>query len=287
MFATIGRSWEFAKISYRVLWDFKQLIVFPIFSATAAILVTASFVWPLWQSGTLEQWISVSEQEGTEGNVGMYITLFLFYFLNYFVIIFFNSALTACAMKVVGGEPPSIGYGLRMAGSRIHQIFGWALVSAVIGVVLRAIEGANERAGQFIAAILGSAWTALTFFVVPVIVMEGLSPVAAFKRSLGILKSTWGEALMGNFSLGFLGFLLTVPVVLLTGVLVYGAVQSGSIVLLVVASVLGVGLIALSIATSAAADVVFKAILFNHATGKTLPDNIDTASLSDAFVSRS
>ncbi|MHC4804421.1 MAG: hypothetical protein ACYTFF_20295 [Planctomycetota bacterium] len=41
MFATIGRSWQFAKISYGIVWDFKKLIVFPLLSTLAAILVIA------------------------------------------------------------------------------------------------------------------------------------------------------------------------------------------------------------------------------------------------------
>ena len=284
MFATIGRSWEFAKISYRILWDFKKLIVFPVISSAAAIVVTASFLLPLWGTGMLAKWTSADE---TSSSLSMWVTLFIFYFANYFVIVFFNSALTACALKVLSGQPPTIGDGLRMAASRTPQIFGWAVLSAFIGVALRAIENANEKAGQFIAAILGSAWTALTFFVVPVVVIEGLGPIEAFKRSLGILKSTWGEALVGNFSLGFLGLLVTLPALLIAGLLGYAAVSAGSMVLMVAAIVLGVGLIALCAATSAAADVIFKAVLFNYATGKTLPESIDTTSLSDAFASRS
>ena len=32
MFDKFRRSWEFAKISYGIIWDFKSLIIFPIFS---------------------------------------------------------------------------------------------------------------------------------------------------------------------------------------------------------------------------------------------------------------
>ncbi|MHC4903966.1 MAG: hypothetical protein ACYTGD_20225 [Planctomycetota bacterium] len=55
MFATIGRSWQFAKISYGIVWDFKKLIVFPLLSTLAAILVIASFAAPLWATGRRER----------------------------------------------------------------------------------------------------------------------------------------------------------------------------------------------------------------------------------------
>ena len=142
MFATIGRSWQFAKISYGIVWDFKKLIVFPLLSTVAAVLVIASFAAPLWGTGTLESWMATADPESgvtatTADQVAMYGTLFLFYFCNYFVIVFFNSALTACALKVVNGEVPTIGYGLSTAGKRLPQIVGWAFVSALIGVKWR------------------------------------------------------------------------------------------------------------------------------------------------------
>ena len=126
MFATIGRSWEFAKISYGILWDYKGLVVFPILSTIAAVLVMASFIAPLWAGGTLEQWMALAgdsaAQPTTADQVAMYATLFAFYFCTYFVMVFFNCALTACAMKVVNGEEPTLGYGLSMASKRLPQI---------------------------------------------------------------------------------------------------------------------------------------------------------------------
>ncbi len=291
MFATIGRSWQFAKISYGIVWDFKKLIVFPLLSTLAAAAVIASFVVPLWFSGTLEAWMAFADQEAetaasTGDQAAMYVTLFLFYFCCYFVIVFFNSALTACALKVVNGEAPTIGYGLSMAGKRLGPIFAWALVSALIGVLLRAIENIHERAGYFIAAILGSAWTALTFFVVPVLVMEGVGPIKAIKRSIGTLKSTWGEALVGNFSMGLLAFLVMLPVILLVGGLAAMAFSAGNVPMIALAISAGVLILVIAVAATSTADVVFKALLYNHATGRSVPDNVDHSIFQEAFRSK-
>ncbi len=288
MFATIGRSWAFTKISYGIIWDFKKLIVFPLLSTIAASAVIASFLAPLWMTGTLEKWMALGDPDSgtaatTADQVTMYGTLFLFYFCSYFVMVFFNSALTACAMKVVSGETPTVGYGLSMAGKRLPQILGWAFVSALIGVVLRMIENANEKLGYFVAAILGSAWTALTYFVVPVVVMEGVGPIQAIKRSVGTLKATWGEALVGNFSMGFLAFLVMLPVILVCGALVAMASAAGNAALFVVGIAVGVLVVVITTAATSAADVVFKAMLYNHATGRSVPANVDTSLFQDAF----
>ena len=118
MFATLGRSWEFAKISYGILWDYKQLVIFPIISGTAALLVLASFLLPLWGTGTIEQWMQLAESDApipAGDKALMWTLLFALYFCSYFVMIFFNCGLTACAMKVVSGESPTVGYGMSMA----------------------------------------------------------------------------------------------------------------------------------------------------------------------------
>lgn len=289
MFATLSRSWEFAKISYGMLWACKRLVVFPVMSGAAALVVLASFAAPLWGMGTIEQWTAAYESEAgvtTGQQVAMWTTLFAFYFASYFVIVFFNTALTACAMKFIAGEQPSVADGLSMATKRLPQILGWAFVSALVGVALRAIENANEKAGAIVAMLLGSAWTALTFFVVPVIVIEGDGPVGAFKKSAGVLKNTWGEALVGQFSMGFIGMLLAIPVVLLCGGLAFAAAASGSWEAAIPAVVLGVALLAIVGAVNSAADVVFKAVLYNYATGKSMPEGVDTSSLATAFATK-
>ncbi len=290
MFATLSRSWEYAKISYGVIWENKQLVIFPILSSIAAIIVIASFLLPLWTSGMLDQLANATDDpqaaQSQANNILLYVILFAFYFCNYFVIVFFNSALTACAMRVINGEDASIGDGLAMAFKRLPQIIAWAFVSAIVGVILQIIENAHEKAGQIISAILGSAWTALTYFVVPVIVVDGVGPIEAFKQSVGTLKKQWGTALVGGFSLGFLGMLVILPIVLIGGGLIWLATKSMGPGGLIAAIAVAVVLFAIGTAVNSAAGVVFKALLFNFATNRSLPPNIDTSTFGDAFVSK-
>lgn len=291
MFSTLSRSWEYAKVSYGIIWDFKKLLIFPLASTIAATLVLASFLLPLWASGTLQTWMHLVEHKSaahaaTGDYVLMYTTLFLFYFCNYFVIVFFNCGLTACAMKVVAGEAPTIGYGFSIASKRLPQILAWAFVSAVIGVLLKLIENANEKVGRWIAAILGSAWSVLTYFVVPVLVVDGVGPIMAVKLSTATLKGTWGEALAGNFSMGFLSMLVMLPVFILAIGLVALAGVNGSVVGLALSITLGVLLIVIATAAIGAADQVFKAILYNYATGRKLPAGIDSSTFGEAFMAK-
>lgn len=287
MFESLSRSWGFAMTSYRILWAHKRLLILPLLSGLAGALVVASFVAPLWWTGTLDQWLEGPQaREDLQHNVALYVGLFLFYFCNYFVIVFFNSALISCVMQSLNGEEPAIGRALAVSAARFPQIVGWALVSAFVGVLLKVVENAHERAAQWIAAILGTAWSAMTYFVVPVIVLEGVGPITAVKQSLGILKRTWGTALVGNFSLGLVGLLILLPIYLVAiGLFVLGA-MSGSVAIAVGCIALAAVLFVLATITNSAAGTVFTAVLYNYATGRSVPAGIDDAEFSRAFVAK-
>src|SRR5436309_12070400 len=100
-----------------------------------------------------------------------WLVAFAFYFCTYFVIIFCNAALISCALLRFNGQNPTLGDGFRAAFARLPQIFAWALVSATVGVLLKLIEQAHEKVGEFVAGLLGTAWSILTYFVVPVMVV--------------------------------------------------------------------------------------------------------------------
>ena len=282
MFATLSRSWEFAKLSFGILLDFKQLIFFPIISTFAFLVITASFFAPLWAFGVLDAWFRSAEQGGAAGEVMMWLTLLIFYFVAYFIMAFFNTGLIACTMKVLDGQSPTIPYGITVATRRLPQIAGWALVAAVVGVLLRMLER-NQKVGALITALIGTAWSALTFFVVPVLAIEGVGPITAIKRSGGILRQHWGTALVSNFSVGLIGFLVMLPVLLLGIALIAMAVTAGN----TVGVVLSVALVVLTVfivsSAVSAADVILKAVLYNYATDKSVPAGFDPTHLEDAF----
>src|SRR5206468_4089381 len=137
-------------------------------------LVLASFAVPLvvlYANGTIDP-----DRNNGQVPVWVWPVTFAYYFCSYFVIIFCNSALVSCALMRFNGQETSIGAGFQAAFARLPQILAWSLVSATVGVLLKVIESAHEKVGEFISAILGTAWTVLTYFVVPVLVVEKLGP---------------------------------------------------------------------------------------------------------------
>ncbi len=282
MFQRISNGFALAGSTWRVLIKDKHLLAFPIVSGFFFLLVVASFAVPL---ATLVDWNQVQQQMQKNNNkppVWTYAVAFAFYFCTYFVIIFCNSALISCALLRFNGESPTLADGFRTAMARLPQIFAWALVSATVGVLLRVVENVHEKVGEFVASLLGTAWSVMTFFVVPVLVVEKTGPVAAVGRSLSLLKKTWGEALVGHMGLNFVMFLLAIPILLLMiagGVMIaYGMAVPG-VALLVVA---GIAFL-MHMAVGAALHTIFLAALYQYAAQDRVPEGFDRNVMASAF----
>lgn len=211
--------------------------------------------------------------------------LFVFYLANYFVIVFFNSALVACAMIRFNGDNPTLKDGLGAAIERLPQIFGWALVAASVGVILRVIESRSRRAGSIVASLLGMGWSIVTFFVVPVIVIEKAGPVRAIGRSTAILRKAWGESLTANFGIGIITFLFNIPAMLLIFAGVYAA-TAASVAL--GAAMIGLGVLALLIISliSSALNAIVLAALYLYGATDRVPQAFDASQLRAAFARR-
>ena len=113
MFARFSRSWALMKASGTVLQQDKELLVFPLCSAIAAMLIGATFVIPLFASGWFDQL-----EQGQEPSAGMLVVGFLFYLTQYFVVFFFNAALVGAATIRLEGGDPTVADGLRIARSK-------------------------------------------------------------------------------------------------------------------------------------------------------------------------
>ena len=189
----LSSSWELVKASFRVIKSDKELMIFPIISSIALVLVTLTFFVPSIFAGLFEEsafgWIS-------------YIIIFLYYIVQYTVIYFFSTALVGAAMIRLQGGDPTVRDGFRIAFSRLGPILGYSVISATVGLILRALSKKGNL-GRIVSQLFGLAWNIATFLVVPVLAVEGVGPIEAVKRSVNHLKRSWGEQIIGNLGIGF------------------------------------------------------------------------------------
>lgn len=279
MFEKFSRSWSLVKYSAGVLRQDKELLVFPLLSSIAAILVALTFVPLLMQTGL------AGEQGPTEASAGDYALMFALYLAEYFVIFFFNAALVGAALIRMDGGDPTVRDGLRIATSRIGSIFGYAMIAATVGVILRAVAERLGTIGQFIIGLIGLAWTVTTFLTVPVLVTRDIGPIDAVKQSATLLKKTWGENIIANAGLGFVFVLVYIAMMFVFAGLVALVQGSGPAVI----SVFVVAIVALVIVAliQGALQGIFSAALYRYAVDG--PDQSDPASklLGEAFKPKS
>ncbi|MYD27572.1 MAG: hypothetical protein F4X03_01445 [Dehalococcoidia bacterium] len=269
MFATIGHTFDLMKMSWRVLMLDRELILFPIMSVVALVAVAAAVL-----GGGLLSGAFGLAQEGGEGSTGDLALGLLLAFVSMAVVIFFNAALVAAAMERLRGGDPSVTSGLKAASARVPQILAWAVVVTAVMLILRALRNRGGIAGQIAAMFGEAAWELASFFAVPFIVEEGVGPFDALRRSASLLRQTWGRQITAGFGFG----LLTIVAV---GVAVLIAVLLAAIHPFLGLAI-GIPLVGLAWATVTALEGIFKAALYDYATGRE-PHGFDQASLRNAY----
>lgn len=195
-FGRLRTGLALARGSISVLRDHPHLLWFPALGGLAGL----AFL------GTL--FGSVSLFGEIEGSPLLYGALFVAYVGETFLAAFFSAGLMHATREAFHGETPSVRDGLAAAWEQKWKLLTWAIIAAIVGVVIRAIEESNETAGRLLAAVFGLAWGVLTYFVVPVVVFEDTSVRGMFSRSGALVKDVWGESLGSEAGVGIVTFVL-------------------------------------------------------------------------------
>ena len=259
------------KYSASILKQDRELVIFPLLSSIAGILIMLSFV-PLFLQ---------TEDDPNAQTVSM-ILLGLIYLAEYFVVFFFNCALAGAAMIRMDGGNPTVGDGLRIAWSKVGTIFGYTLIAATVGLLLRMIGERMGLVGRIVSGLIGVAWTVASFLVVPVLVSRDIGPVDAVRESATLLKQTWGENLISNAGIGFVfGFAYLV----LGGIaaLLISASMNNPPVLFTLIGIFVVCAMLLTL-TQAALQGIFSVVLYRYAADGKNPDGFPPGALNEVFA---
>ena len=256
-FDRLSNGWAITKSSFAILSKNKQLLIFPVLSGVSIVLIIASIVVPVMASAG---WDVDSININFDNEAVPYLFTFLFYLVNYFVVVFFNMALVHCTRLYLQGEEVTVMAGIKFSLSRIGVIFSWAMFAATVGTILKAIQENSGWIGKLIAGALGLVWGITTFFVVPIIAYENLGPIKAFKRSSLMMKEKWGESLASTFSMGLIQFLGTVLIVIVCGLI-------ASFIHPVIG--IGIGIVAMFImyTITSAVETVFISLVYQNING--------------------
>ncbi|TCV96139.1 hypothetical protein EC912_102489 [Luteibacter rhizovicinus] len=283
MAGKFARSWELMKASGRVLKQDKTLMLFPLLSGLCSLIVVASFFIPVVVFFMHNEGHQLDQERLSPLH---YVGLFAFYLVQYTVIFFFNTALVSAALVRLRGGVPTVGGGIRAAMARFPAILGYALIAATVGVFLRALQERLGFVGRLVAGLLGLGWTVATFLVVPVLASQNVGPVDALKRSVQLLRKTWGENLIGNGGLGLVFGFISFGIIIAGMALVFATLATQSYVVFAIIGVLTfIALLALSL-IQAALQGIYSAALYRFAEEGEAGAGFEPALLEGAFRSK-
>ena len=273
MFDKISRSWDLVKASASVLRSDKELMLFPVISGLATLVVLATFLVPMFALRIFADGFGV----------GGAVFGFLFYFVQYSVMIFFNCALVGAAMIRLDGGDPTLADGFNAAKARLPSILGYAAIAATVGVLLQGMKSKDNVLVRLLGSALGAAWTLATFLVVPVLVSRNLGPIDALKESVSLLKRTWGENAVGQVGIGAAFGLVTAVVAVIGFGLAALAAQVSMALAIAVGVIAVLAVLAVGI-YQAALSGIYSAALYRYAVSHETPAAFRDTDLAHAFL---
>jgi hypothetical protein len=253
MMRKIRNGWALFKNSIQVIRRNKTLLLFPAATAVLTLAIGGFFLAPVLLQPTgygysqREHWSALkfrllvsspADENGKErpalSNQGMAF-LALFYFLSMFLATFFNAAFFHEIFDALDGQPVSVVEGIQFALTRVKAILFWSLFAGLVGLLIQQLEGRVGFIGKLVVRVIGTAWSVACVFAIPIIVTEesAANPVEILRRSAGVIRKTWGEALAGYAGMqfgGIVALLVSVPFVL-GGAFLAAAYSNGWILL--------------------------------------------------------
>ena len=292
MIKTFQRSWQLTKLTFRVIGQDKEMLLFPLVGGVCSLALAAALLFPTVVTSLTAPGAGAGAPGASTLSAMDYVVLVATYFALAFIATFFNVCVVHTARTRFEGGNATFGDSIRVAWSKVSLIAMWSLVAATVGLLLRALDALAERLGgagelvmSILTSLLGLAWSVIVLFVVPGMVYRDLGPIAAIKSAVTTLRRTWGETAVRHFGLGLMQFLFLALGAGLGFVLVtlLGSLgTAGVITALAITAVYILGVILVfNVANS-----VFATALYAYANGYALPADFDTDTLSQAFRPR-
>ncbi len=260
MFNKLSNSWDLVKASANVLKADRELVIFPLISGAALVIVTILFLVPMIFANLFDEMFAGSGIFG-------YVVLFLFYIVQYCVIFFSNTALVGAALIRLRGGDPTVRDGLNIAFKHVLPILGYAVIAATVGMLLKMFSDRNKNfIVQMILSVIQFSWNVATFLVVPILAVENVGPIDAIKRSSAYLKKTWGEQIVGNLAVSTIFALINVGIIILGVALTMGAASLQAppaiIILMIILSIIA---LMVSVLIGSTLSSIFVAAVYEYA----------------------
>jgi len=217
MFRALENSWKLVKGSLKLIFANPKLFVFPLLSFICFFLALISII------AIVAPAILMGGEEARQTlTVLVYIAVLFLMFIGPFFGTFFAVGLSYETGEVLRGHKVSLRRGFKHAFKNIGEVAMWAVTLFFINIVAAVLRrqaqrfgGAGRMIGNTLINVMLAGWSFATAFVVPIMAFEDTNPFHSIKKSVTLLKGTWGETLVGAVGAGSVLGLLIIPLTLL------------------------------------------------------------------------
>jgi uncharacterized membrane protein YeaQ/YmgE (transglycosylase-associated protein family) len=271
-----GASWLLFKESFRFLRADKEMVWIPLITTVLNLLLfgllVSAFVFLVY-GGSLD----AIDAENEDSPI-WYVFAFLCYVIGAFTLALSQAGITHIVYTRIRGGDATLGEGLKTAFSHWFSLLLWSIITSTVGMVLRMIAERSKMLGAIVAMILGVAWSVLTYFVVPAMVIDKHSAFGSISKSSAVFRKTWGETLVSNISIGLVFFIAHIVALFAMIGLVIATVTTESVLLglfipvVIVAYMLWV---VIAVLVQSSLEGVLKTLLYVYASENIVPENFN------------
>ncbi len=257
------------KETFRFLRADAEMLWIPIIALVLELFLFGFIAIVLESSGFL----AAFQNEGAVPALQGYLLLGIGYLVSAFVLACTQATIAHIVYVRAHGGNATLGEGVDTVLRNWPALLLWSAITSTVGIILRMISDRSQLLGRMLAALMGAAWSVITYFVVPSIIIGKRPVFAAIEDSGAVFKRTWGETLVTNvsFSVVFM-FAFVIYVVALVGLVFVLGSSVFSFVLSI--GLFGVGVIMIMLVSSVL-EGVLRTVLYMYASEGTVPQNFN------------
>lgn len=195
------RKQTLLKQSFTIMLQHKRLFVLPLCNTIACLTLLSLALIPLHHFKELHQPITHMEMMHI---IWLYVLVLLVLFFAHQIIFFFNATLIDNLNHRFHNASTSLSKSLGVAILRFWKLYLWNLFGATAGIALMLFHAQFRKSKAVTKLLSNQHWLIASYFAVPIIVTENLSPIQALRKSGQLISDNWGAVIKPAFSYAML-----------------------------------------------------------------------------------
>ncbi len=203
----IARGCHLGVRSLIVVLRDKTLLVFPLIPFTCVIAI-ATTIWFVIGADELLWGILMThivQPKNILMAYGVYLMLGL-------ISVFFGVGLVTCTRITLEERDSKFLDGFHHAVRNTHWILIWTFISWTFGPLLNLMDHFRYTT-LLVRRMLHSSWSTVSYFVVPILVVDKVNIFSALRRSVDVMSRKWGKGAVSRLGLYWFFLLLNIPTI--------------------------------------------------------------------------